>query len=763
MTRYHLSVLIPARNEYYYDIDLLYETVVNVLANTSKKTECVVVLDGYDNQWPNQPLPVDSRLTVIQHRKSIGQRAATNEAARVAQGEYVAKLDAHCALDENFDEKLLATFEPHWTVVPGQFNLQVFEWRCKRCDWTKDQSPKPAKCEQCGSRYLKQVKIWQPRDGKGGRRTAYTHSWRFDTNLDFQYHGAYASDEKYCKKNGIPFHPETQQPIHDTMSLLGACWAMRKDRYEYLEGLDESLGSWGDMGTELSCKVWLSGGELKVNQNTWFAHFFRVGGIGFPYPDGGRKERAKARGKEIWLNNKWPKQVYPLSWLIERFRPLPDWHTNDNPVLGQVNATGKKFRSLVPSPLGNFLADSTLPHPLTAVADGSREKMPANAVGFSPVDNRGNVSALKVDAIGNQVEMDRIAAPSIPTEMVQCGNISASASWQGTDKPSVNDSMDQRLPSAVGGSAVSGIVQSTDPIPAGVGDLDLGKQADNVLSVQGNNEIFLGSHDSASLHDAGLRSGPESRIQRDSGPTIITQKLPRKLCLYYTCNSHDLTLELAARNNLRASTNGHELGCVSLQRTDFGDWTLVLNREKSGGTMHYQILTGLERSTADYVFLCESDVLYHPSHFQFVPPDDSVIYYNTNVWRVRYSDGHAVRTANLQQVSGICANRLLLLAHYKRRVELIEANNGIFDVKRMAYEPGTRGKFGDEKIANWQSEFPNLDITGHGNTLTVPHFSIDSFRNKKYAEGWEETDDALPGWPKISGRVQEWLEELAHG
>jgi hypothetical protein len=117
----------------------------------------------------------------------------------------------------------------------------------------------------------------------------------------------------------------------------------------------------------------------------------------------------------------------------------------------------------------------------------------------------------------------------------------------------------------------------------------------------------------------------------------------------------------------------------------------------------------------------------------------------------------------VQQVSGICANRELLLAHYRRRIAWIESNNGVFDVKRMAYEPGTRGKFGDEKIATWESQFPNVDVTDHGKTLTKPHFSIDSFRNKKYAEGWQETDDALPGWPKLAGRVQEWLQELANG
>ncbi len=582
-----LSILIPARNEYYHDIDLLYEAVTNVLANTSPKTEIIVVLDGY---WPKQPLPVNPRLKVIHHSHSIGQRAATNEAARVASGEYVMKLDAHCALDANFDEKLLATFEPQWTVVPAQYNLLVFNWKCKACGQLKDQSPKPVKCVSCGNRYFKQVKEWRPRDGsegtdvdrQSGKRNTLLKGWRFDTKLEYQQWGALSDRFK-------------DQPIHDTMSLLGACWAMRRERYYEIEPCDEAWGSWGQQGTEVSAKSWLSGGEVKVNTTAWFAHFFRVGGIGFPYNDGGRKERAMAYCRKMLLENSWPKQVRPLSWLVDRFSPIPDW-TETNAVYQQVQAAGRKF------------------------------------------------------------------------------------------------------------------------------------------------------------------SHGHKRIR------LPTPKKVTKCALYYSCLSHDETLELAARNNLKRSTNGHEIGCVTLgRRIDFGDWSIVIDRQKSGGTMHYQILAGLERSTADYVFLCESDVFYHASHFEFTPPRTDTFFYNTNVWRVRYSDGHAVRTANLQQVSGICASRELLLAHYRRRVELIEQNGGVFDTKRMAYEPGTRGRFGDEKVANWESKYPNIDITGHGQTLTVPHFSIDSFRNKKYAEGWMETDGEIPGWGKLSGRIQEFLTTLANG
>src|SRR5574339_999404 len=160
---YKLSILIPARNESIYDIDLLHETVTDVLAHTSDATEVICVLDGYDAPRISHP-----RVTYIHHSKSIGQRAATNEAARVATGEWVCKLDAHCALSPDFDTKLLEGAQPHWTLVPAQYNLLVYNWKCRKCGWQKDQSPKPERCGQCRSRYVKQVRQWIPRDGRDG-------------------------------------------------------------------------------------------------------------------------------------------------------------------------------------------------------------------------------------------------------------------------------------------------------------------------------------------------------------------------------------------------------------------------------------------------------------------------------------------------------------------------------------------------------------------------------------------------------------------
>jgi hypothetical protein len=64
-----------------------------------------------------------------------------------------------------------------------------------------------------------------------------------------------------------------------------------------------------------------------VNKKTWFAHLFRTQpGFGFPYQiQASDQERAREYSRDLWLNNKWDKQVRPLSWLVEKFAPVPDW------------------------------------------------------------------------------------------------------------------------------------------------------------------------------------------------------------------------------------------------------------------------------------------------------------------------------------------------------------------------------------------------------------------------------------------------------
>ena len=291
-----LSVIIPARNE-----EFLLNTVEEALKKSGETTECIVVLDGY---WATPSLPQHERLIVIHNEESVGQRAAINQAARVSRAKYIMKLDAHCTLDNHFDRKLIESAKElgrEVVQVPTQYNLHVYDWVCPD-GHRRYQSP-DGPCKDCGKETTKEM-VWKKREHKK------TYAWRFDKDLKFAYWSEYEKkhqEEKYL----------------ETMSLLGACFFLERDYYWELGGSDEGHGSWGQQGTEIACKTWLSGGRLICNRKTWFSHFFRTGEIGFPYPLSGKdQEKAREYSNDIWKNNKWSKQIHNLDWLINKFQTL---------------------------------------------------------------------------------------------------------------------------------------------------------------------------------------------------------------------------------------------------------------------------------------------------------------------------------------------------------------------------------------------------------------------------------------------------------
>lgn len=316
---FDLSVLIPARNEMFLEL-----TVENILKNIRGNTEIIVVLDG---AWPHYGLKDNPRITIIYHSEAIGQRAATNEAARLSESKFIMKCDAHCAFDEGFDVKLMADCEYDWTIVPRMYNLHAFNWLCKKCGHEVYQGRKPKECgnKSCNNIVDFERKIfWQP------KKSPTTDHMRFDKDLKFAYWGGFKS------------RPEAQADLAPTMSLLGACWFLHRERFWDLDGLDESHGSWGQMGTEIACKSWLSGGQLLCNKKTWFAHMFRTqgGDFGFPYPLSNKAvNRARKYSQDMWKKNKWPKAKYPLDWLIDKFTPVPEWTEEEVPMSVQKTKT----------------------------------------------------------------------------------------------------------------------------------------------------------------------------------------------------------------------------------------------------------------------------------------------------------------------------------------------------------------------------------------------------------------------------------------
>ena len=168
-----------------------------------------------------------------------------------------------------------------------------------------------------------------------GKHNPQSWSYCFDSEPHFQYFEdwKHRPTTKEARKTGFT----------ETMSLQGSCFMVSRDKYWELNLCDEAFGSWGSQGIEVSCKMWLSGGRVLVNKRTWHSHMFRTKPIfSFPYELSGRQvQRAKKMVKDLFFNNKWPKQTKPLSWLIEKFMPIPGWRDEDLANLKASEAVGK--------------------------------------------------------------------------------------------------------------------------------------------------------------------------------------------------------------------------------------------------------------------------------------------------------------------------------------------------------------------------------------------------------------------------------------
>lgn len=702
-----LSVLIPARNEQF-----LKQTVEDVLRNMRGDSEIIVVADG---AWPLEPLDQHPRVQLVHMPTAIGQRAATNLAARISQARFVMKADAHVAVDEGFDVKLIAAAEqlgPDVTQIPRQYNLHVFDWLCQGCGTRTYQGPTPTACATCGAKGtpggpFERVIVWN-----AIRRR--TDTWCFDSTLKFGYFGDYQH------------RPEGHGDIADTMSCLGACWFVSRERYWQLGGLDEVAGSWGNMGTELACKSWLSGGRMVTNKKTWFSHCFRTqgGDFGFPYPLSGEQvERAREHTRRLSRNHAWPHQVRPLSWLVEKFWPVPGWSAE---ALAACQAEGVAFRIIRDcAQAAASVASDAVRQDMAVPAMGAASLLSARAVPSEDVVGRHDESQVR------GVATARCAAHEMVEDEAVAGRLNAR---EGPNKPRVHDAVQSHL--WTGGAASR---ESYSSIPEAVGvscpqptpgsrDCDLGKDAPKGVAVN----------------------------VRDSENTNGHARIVSKGIVYYSdCRADESILE-ACRGQLKTACNGYPIVSATLTPLAFGR-NIVLPLERGTLAMFRQILAGLEALDTDVAFLCEHDVLYDASHFEFTPPQPDAYFYNLNVWKVSAEDGRAIHYRT-KQTSGLCANRELLIAHYRKRIARVEQDG--FS-RKMGFEPGSHKRperVDDYPSGIWWSKVPNIDIR-HGHNLTQSRWSPEQFRDQRNCEGWTESD-RVPGWGLTRGRFREFLTTL---
>lgn len=231
-----LSILIPSKNEPY-----LQRTIEDIISNSALYPHDLEILAEEDY--------------------GLGQRGLTNKLCRMALGEYVMKVDAHCSFGPDFDEIMLSEIDDHTILSPQMGVLDPISWTI---------------------------------NGK-----KMTTRYCFDTNLVMQYD----------KENENP----------ETMCLQGSAWMVLKENYWKWNLGDETLGSWGSQGPELGIKAFLNGGRCKSTRSTYYGHVFRHSDSDFPY------QRDKEAGKHANLELKRRYLNQSIAPLIRKFSYPHDW------------------------------------------------------------------------------------------------------------------------------------------------------------------------------------------------------------------------------------------------------------------------------------------------------------------------------------------------------------------------------------------------------------------------------------------------------
>ena len=347
MDQVDLTVMIPARNE-----EFLGKTVEECLKSIRGNTEIIVILDGY---LPDPPLTPDPRVTIIYNPVFVGQRAATNQAVKIAKGKYVMKIDAHVALDEGFDVKMLEAFsklDDDVTLIPLMRNLHVFNWVCK--NGHERYQGRSGTCDECGKPTTKDI-VWI------SKRSPKTFTFRFDKTMHFQYWGALAKEPENIK--GALCNDGTHDTnLRETLSVQGSCFMITREKYIALDICSEDFNSWGQQGVEIACKTWLSGGRVISNLNTWYAHMFRTkgGDFGFPYSNPQDKvNENREKSRELFQRNKWPLAMRKFQWLLDKFNP-PDWEISKGMIYYTTNTLDEKIAKPVRDALQEISDDKKI-------------------------------------------------------------------------------------------------------------------------------------------------------------------------------------------------------------------------------------------------------------------------------------------------------------------------------------------------------------------------------------------------------------------
>jgi glycosyltransferase involved in cell wall biosynthesis len=275
-----LTVIIPSKTEKFLD-----NTIRSVLDNATGEIEVIVSLDGYDCPRIDDPRV---RYIVLPPTKEMKKRQGVNEAVKIAKGEYIMCLDAHCMVGKGFDEILAKDCEDNWIVVPRRYKLNAETWTIQ------DDQP-PVDYSYWMWRYLM--------GSRGSHGFPELHDYRWD--------------ERGAERKDIM--------IDDIMTHQGSAWFMKKSYFEKIGFEVKGYTGWGQESEELCLKTWTTGGRVVVNKNTWYAHLYKGkkwGRMYFMSKD--QRDESMHYSYNYWVRERRDDFIK----VINKFLPIPNFPPN---------------------------------------------------------------------------------------------------------------------------------------------------------------------------------------------------------------------------------------------------------------------------------------------------------------------------------------------------------------------------------------------------------------------------------------------------
>lgn len=267
-----VSIIIPSRNEKH-----LNRTILDIQTKATGSIEIIVVVEGQP-----VPLPIPD-VIYIYNPEAIGMKYAINQAAAIAKGKYLMKIDAHCIVAPGFDRQLIADHQPDWIQVPRRYSLLEKEWRSD-----------------------------------------------FNDPIDYEYY-VFPLKYPFPSLHGLRWKERSIERkdilIDDILTFQGSFWFMTRDhwnKHDFMhdEGYNELHAQ---EAAYLGNATWLSGGRVVVNKKTWYSHLYKTKEIGRGYRMNTEAQRECYKySYKHWVQDN--KEGFIA--LIERFWPVPGWPVN---------------------------------------------------------------------------------------------------------------------------------------------------------------------------------------------------------------------------------------------------------------------------------------------------------------------------------------------------------------------------------------------------------------------------------------------------